>query len=95
MSALRGTLVGVVGLSALYAAVSTEAAANRAGGLLSGAAGLFRRFVDPAVPLIPDRRTGTNVGAAAAQAAQLPPSLVPSSSYSIPPPAAPVPVMNA
>lgn len=56
MSALRGVVVGVLGLSALQVLVSSPAAANNAGGAIQLAAGAFRRLVDPSVPLIPDRR---------------------------------------
>lgn len=56
MSALRGVVVGVLGLSAFELLVSSPAAANNAGGIFTLAAGAFRRLVDPSVPLIPDRR---------------------------------------
>jgi hypothetical protein len=59
VSALRGALAGGLGLTALYAVVSTEGAANRTGTFFNLISGAIRRLVDPAVPLIPDR-SGTH-----------------------------------
>jgi hypothetical protein len=58
MSALRGAAAGTLGLTALYALISTRGAAENAGTLFTVLTGAVRRLVDPTVPLIPDR-TGT------------------------------------
>lgn len=58
MGALRGVVAGGLGLTAMYALISTQQAANNAGTLVTLGAGAVRRLVDPNVPLIPDR-TGT------------------------------------
>lgn len=57
MSAVRGVVAGVLGLSLLEAAASSSSAANNAGVLFTASAAVIRRLVDPSVPLIPDRRT--------------------------------------
>jgi hypothetical protein len=46
----------MLGLALLDAAVSSTAAAQRAGGLLSGISTCIARVLDPTVPAIPDRR---------------------------------------
>lgn len=56
MSALRGLLGGVIGLSLLEATVSSAAATNNASAAVTLVTGALRRLIDPAVPLIPDRR---------------------------------------
>jgi hypothetical protein len=55
MGLLRGVVVGVVGLSALEVAVSSDVAAGRVGGLLDGAAGAVRWFVSTDVAGVPER----------------------------------------
>lgn len=56
MSALRGVMGGVIGLSLLEALVSSQKSAQNASGLFVLAASAVNRLVDPSVPLIPDRR---------------------------------------
>lgn len=56
MSALRGALMGALGLTALEAAVSSNRGAKNTGRLFEMAAGFVNRLVDPSVALIPDRR---------------------------------------
>jgi hypothetical protein len=46
----------VLGLALLQAAVSSTAAANRAGGLLKGVGTIVEHVLSPAVPAIPDLR---------------------------------------
>jgi hypothetical protein len=64
------SVVSVIGggltLALLEALVSSTSTASNAGGLLTGAAGLVRAFVSPAVPLIPDRRTTAGSASSAA-----------------------------
>lgn len=57
MSALRGVVAGVLGLTLLDAVVSSESAANNLGTFATLFGGLVNRLVNPAVPLIPNRRT--------------------------------------
>lgn len=56
MSATRGVVAGVLGLSLFEALVSSQTASKNAGGLFDLAASAINRLVDPSVPLIPDRR---------------------------------------
>jgi hypothetical protein len=56
VSALRGLLGGVIGLSLLEATISTAEASNNASAAITLVTGAMRRLIDPAVPLIPDRR---------------------------------------
>lgn len=57
MSALRGMVAGVLTLSLLEAAISTEKASTNASGLFTLVAGGLARVIDPTVALIPDRRS--------------------------------------
>lgn len=57
MSALRGAILGALGLTLLEVLVSNDQAADNAGTLLDLTATGINHMVDPAVPLIPDRRT--------------------------------------
>jgi hypothetical protein len=57
MSALRGLVGGVLTLTLLEAAISTDKAANNASGLIKLVTGGLARIIDPAVALIPDRRS--------------------------------------
>lgn len=54
MSATRGMVAGFLGLTLLEAAVSSQQAAGRVGGLISLASKFVSRVVDPTVPLVPD-----------------------------------------
>lgn len=56
MSATRGVIVGMLGLTLLQALLSTEAATRNTSGALTAVAGGLSRWLDPTVPLIPDRR---------------------------------------
>ena len=60
MSALRGAMVGFLGLTLLEATVSNDKAVNNTSGLIKLAAGAIDRLVNPTVPLIPDRRKPGN-----------------------------------
>lgn len=57
MGALRGFGAGVLTLTLLEAAVSSDKAASNTSGGLTLVAGALARILDPAVPLIPDRRS--------------------------------------
>lgn len=46
----QGFAVGVLSLTLLEVVVSSQAAAQRTGGIFQGAANLVRKFLDPAVP---------------------------------------------
>lgn len=54
MSAVRGIITGVVGLSLLEMVVSNQDAAGRVGGLFTTVAAILTHWLDPTVPLIPD-----------------------------------------
>ena len=56
MAALRGAVVGFLGLTLLEAAVSSEAAVNNTNTLVGLATKAIRRWMDPTLPLIPDLR---------------------------------------
>ncbi|MEV4557789.1 hypothetical protein AB0K51_12405 [Kitasatospora sp. NPDC049285] len=52
----RALFTGMLGLALLEAAVSSNAAAERAGGLLTSLAAVINHVLDPTVPAIPDLR---------------------------------------
>ncbi|MFC8717777.1 hypothetical protein [Kitasatospora sp. NPDC057198] len=52
----RYLLAGTLGLALLEAAVSSQASAERAGGLLTAIAGVVEHVLSPTVAAIPDRR---------------------------------------
>lgn len=52
---IRGFVAGVLGLTALQAIVGTDAAANRAGGLMGGLAAAVESALSPFTPAIKDR----------------------------------------
>jgi hypothetical protein len=52
----RALLGGMIGLALLEAAVSSQAAANRAGGLLTGVSTVIDHVLSPTVAAIPDLR---------------------------------------
>lgn len=52
----RGIFSGVLALAALQAVLSTDAAAKRAGGLLTTVGAGVRHFLSPFEPAIPDLR---------------------------------------
>jgi hypothetical protein len=54
---MRGVVAGVLGLALLDAAVSTQGAANRVGGLLGAVAKTIEHILSPTVAAIPDLRT--------------------------------------
>lgn len=54
MSALRGVVAGVLGLSLMEAVVTSTSGASNTGRLFDLAASFVNRLVDPSVPLIPD-----------------------------------------
>lgn len=56
MSALRGIVLGGLGLTMLEVVVTSRTATDNATTLANLAASAINRIVDPAVPLIPDRR---------------------------------------
>lgn len=55
---MRSVLFGALCLVALEAALSSGEAAQRAGGILSGVAGLVDHLFNPSLPLIPDLSAG-------------------------------------
>lgn len=57
MSARQGLVAGVLGLALLDAAVSTQGAADRVGGLFGSLAKVIEHILSPTVPAIPDLRT--------------------------------------
>lgn len=57
MSAVRGMVAGVLGLSLLDAAIGTSQAANNASGVIGLVSKGLARIIDPTVALIPDRRS--------------------------------------
>ncbi len=57
MSAWRTALAGMLGLALLDAAVSSQRAAGRVGGLLSGVATVVEHVLSPTVAAVPDLRT--------------------------------------
>lgn len=57
MSGRQGLVAGVLGLALLDAAVSTQGAADRVGGLLGAVAKVIEHILSPTVPAIPDLRT--------------------------------------
>jgi hypothetical protein len=61
----RAVFSGMVGLALLEAAVSSTAAANRAGGLLKGVATVIEHVLSPTVAAIPDLRTHGGAATAA------------------------------
>lgn len=63
MSAWRTALSGMLGLALLDAVVSSNQAAGRVGGLLSGVGKVVEHILSPTVPAIPDLRTkGGKIG---------------------------------
>ncbi len=55
MSARGGLVTGLLGLTLLEVVVSnTNGAAGRVGGVFDAVAGIFKHWLDPSVPLIPD-----------------------------------------
>lgn len=52
---MRGVLAGSLALIALHTLVSYTGANDRIGGAFASAAKLVDRFLDPAIPAIPDR----------------------------------------
>ena len=56
MSALRGAMVGALGLTLLEATVSSNTAVSNTSGLIKLASDVIVRLVNPTVPLIPDHR---------------------------------------
>lgn len=56
MSAVRGVIVGALGLTALEAVVSSQTGTENVSTLIGLVSSAFRRLVDPSVPLIPDLR---------------------------------------
>ncbi|HVQ95828.1 MAG TPA: hypothetical protein VMU51_32685 [Mycobacteriales bacterium] len=64
MRGWRGLLAGVLGLSALYAVIRTEAAAGRVGGLVDLVNAGLRRLADPKVAGVGNHTHGfTKTGA--------------------------------
>lgn len=53
---MRGFLAGVLGLLFLQAVVASREGPDRAAGLAGLAGELAARFLNPAVPALPDRR---------------------------------------
>lgn len=56
----RSIFVGALALAGLQAIVSTDAAAKRFGGLLTGIGDVARHFLSPYEPAIPDLRKRTS-----------------------------------
>ena len=65
--AVRGALAAWLGLITLQAVASSGS--GRVASAFADVAGLVDRVIDPAVPAIPDRRTGSTSAAAAGVAA--------------------------
>ncbi len=70
MNGWRGLLAGALGLAALEVAVSSQASAERAGGIFSTLGAMARRFLDPGVPAFSkaasssSSSSGTSIGGA-------------------------------
>lgn len=62
MSGIGGFVIGVIGLSALEAVVSSSQATGRVGGAFTSAATVLQHLASPDVPLIPDLRTTSKAG---------------------------------
>lgn len=56
MSAVRGAVAGVLGLTMLQAIVSNQQATSNAGGLVTFVTNALARWFNPYTPLIPDLR---------------------------------------
>lgn len=56
MSALRGAILGALGLTLLEAVTSRPQNARNTGTFFTKGAAVVNRLVDPTVPLIPDLR---------------------------------------
>jgi hypothetical protein len=79
-------------LALFEAVVSSSTASGNVGSLLTAAAGAVRRLVSPAVPLIPDRRTGdsaTSTSSSGSASAENAVASSPGLSQAVPVPAAP------
>jgi hypothetical protein len=72
MSVWRSVFAGMLGLGLLEATVSSTAAANRAGGLITAVAGCIDHVLNPTVAAIPDLRK--HGGAAAHPSAAITPA---------------------
>jgi hypothetical protein len=73
--ALRGAFAAWLGLIALHA-VSTRGGSGRVTEFFGDVNGLVSRVLDPDIPAIPDRRTGTATAAAPTGTAPPPPGAV-------------------
>ena len=54
----QGFAVGILTLTLLEVVVSSQASAQRAGGILNGAANAIRKFIDPTVPAFATNPSG-------------------------------------